>query len=829
MRSLILALALAPGAVLAGDPAYTVTTIAGGEWAGDGLPAPSASLGSPEGLVIDGTGAIYIADSLDHRVRKVTSDGRIATVAGTGRSGFSGDGGPASEARLNQPYGLALDAGGNLFVADLGNARVRRVATDGTITTFAGGGETAGGNAVNATSARLVQPRDLAFDRQGNLFISDFGGHRVYRVAPSGVISPVAGIGGAGRIGELDNIPALFVPLDSPAGLAVDAAGRLYIADSGNRLIRVVANGTLSTVRGTAGLLGSPVALAFNAHGVLHAAGKLSGIVASLGGRSQALVSRPDVFEPRGLAFAPDGSLHIADRVPGERAAGVVRKLASGDVRVAAGDGAFRSPGDGRKASMAHVESPEAVAADTNGNVYISQGDGRIRKLKDGLITTIATAPGATALAVDSSGNVWVAQRALDRVLKLGASGKTISAYPIKAPEALAATASGDVFAAAGGGVVWKITPAGTASIVARAGELCGIAAGADGTVYLAERESGVLFRLGPNGEMTAFGVLESPGRIAVTPSGGVVAVDTLKHSIRQVSAEGSCAIAGTGAAAGFGGDGGPALDAQFAEPSDVAADSLGNLYVADRANNRIRQLTPATLEPPTGSVEVSAIANAASMLPGPVVAGALITLFGAGIGPQAAVYGALETKLAGFDVLFDGEAAPLLYVQSRQVNLQAPYSVAGREQVKIEIREAGETKVIILAPVAAAGPALFTVADSTGPVAASHPDKTSNSALNPAPAGSVVTFWATGEGATTPAGVTGRLAGDPLPSPVLPVTLKIGGFPAEVLYAGAAPGFAGLMQVNARVPERLTPGTHDIELTVGRISSQPGVTVFTR
>ncbi|HWR50279.1 MAG TPA: hypothetical protein VN428_04180, partial [Bryobacteraceae bacterium] len=708
MRLLSLAVILLPLAALAGDQSYTVTTVAGGEWAGDGTPAVSASLGSPEGVVVDRTGTLYIADSLDHRVRKVTLDGRIATVAGTGRSGFSGDGGPASEARLNAPYGLAIDAAGNLFIADLGNGRVRRVAADGTITTFAGGGEMERPNGVSATSARLLQPRDLAFDGEGNLYISDFGGHRVYRVTPSGVIAPIAGAGVAGRVGEVDSIPALLVPLDSPAGLAVDPFGRLFIADSENGLIRVVANGLLSTVRGTADRIGRPVALAINAQGVLHAASKSGGIVARFSVAAGAVASQPDVFEPRGLAFAPNGTLYIADGLPGQRAAGVVHTLAFNGMGTAAGDGTFRSPADGRQAWMAHVERPEAVAVDALGNVYIAQGDGRIRRLTDGVITTLATVKGATAIAADAAGNVWVAQRAASRVLRLGSAGATLASYPIDAPEAMAADASGNVFVAAGAGAVWKITEGGKSAVLARTGEPCGIAAGPDGTVYLAERQSRTVYRLSAEGAATAVAVLDSPGRIAVTVDGALIAVEPLKHRVLRASKQGSVAIAGAGTA-GFSGDGGAAVDAEFAEPADIAADPLGNFYVADRANNRVRKLTPAAVVPPA-PVEVFAISNAASMMPSPVVPGALMTIFGAGIGLEAPVHGGLETKRASFEVLFDGEPAPLLYVQSSQINLQAPYSVTGRDQVKIEIREAGESKLTILAPVAAAGPAVFTV-----------------------------------------------------------------------------------------------------------------------
>lgn len=826
MRSLVFALVLVPIAVSAGTPEYTVSTVAGGEWAGDGLAARSASLGSPEGVVADHTGAVYIADSLDHRVRKITSDGRMTTIAGTGRAGFSGDKGLATEARLKQPYGLALDNSGTLYVADLGNGRVRRIAPDGTIDTIAGGGDRVP-DGVQATSARLVQPRDLALDRDGSLYISDFGGHSVYRVSRAGIITRVAGTGAAGRIGEVDNIPPAFVPLDSPAGLAVDSLGRLYIADSGNGLIRVIANGLLSTVRGTVARVGSPVALAFDSRGVLHVASKSGGVVARLAGTVTTVGSRPDLFEPRGLAFAPDGSLHISDGVPGDRAAGVIRTVAPNGIRVTAGDGTFRAPGDGLQAWMAHLERPEAVATDTDGNVYVAQGDGRIRKIADGVIATLTTLPGATALAADPARNLWVAQRGRDRVLKLGSSGATLKLYPMEAPEAIAAAPSGVVFVATVSGTVWRITPEGTASVFARLGRLCGIAAGPDGVVYLAEAESRTVYRATADAVLSAFGTLETEGRISVAPGGGVFLADTVKHRILLVSEQGSPVIAGKGTE-GFTGDGGPALTAEFSEPADVTADPLGNVYVADRANNRIRKLTPAAVVPPAPA-EVFAITNAASMLSAPVVPGALMTIFGRGIGPQEAVQGALDTSLGGYAVLFDGEPAPLLYAQSSQINLQVPYSVAGRDQVRIEIREGGETTATMLAPVAGAAPGVFTVAGGSGPMVALQGDNTYNTALSPATPGSVITFWATGEGLTTPAGVTGRLAGDPLPRPVLPVTLAIGDRPAEILYAGAAPGFAGLMQVNARVPNGLATGAHSLEFTVGGIASQPGVILFTR
>src|ERR1700722_9381244 len=153
----ILAVMYVVTTVVVGQPvAYTINTVAGSDWVGDGGPAISGVLVQAQGLATDGSGNLYIADAGDHRVRKVAANGVIETIAGTGILGFSGDGGPAAQARLNSPYGLALDPQGNLYIADLGNARVRRVAPDGTITTVAGGGALPAGEANEGSPAAIL-------------------------------------------------------------------------------------------------------------------------------------------------------------------------------------------------------------------------------------------------------------------------------------------------------------------------------------------------------------------------------------------------------------------------------------------------------------------------------------------------------------------------------------------------------------------------------------------------------------------------------------------------------------------------------------------------
>jgi len=156
---------------------YTISTAAGSNNAGEGGPATSGFLNQPEGITLDARGAVYVADPNDNRVRKIASDGILRTIAGTGVAGFSGDNGPAEAAQVSSPYGICTDRLGNLYIADLGNARVRKIALDGKITTVAGGGTILPGGSGEGSPATLIKlsaPRNVATDIQGNLYISDF-------------------------------------------------------------------------------------------------------------------------------------------------------------------------------------------------------------------------------------------------------------------------------------------------------------------------------------------------------------------------------------------------------------------------------------------------------------------------------------------------------------------------------------------------------------------------------------------------------------------------------------------------------------------------------
>ena len=229
------------------DTSGTITTVAGGgSDLGDGGPATSAQLRRPIGVAVDGTGNLYIADTDSYRIRKVDTSGTITTVAGTGAGGFSGDGGPATNAQLSFPMGVALDGAGNVYIADNFNYRIRKVDTSGAITTVAGtgaGGLSGDGGDLGdggpATRAELNQPTGVALDSAGNLYIADLANNRVWKVDTNGAITTVAGTGVEGFSG--DGGLATSAELNGPQGVALDSAGNLYVADTGNQRIRKVA------------------------------------------------------------------------------------------------------------------------------------------------------------------------------------------------------------------------------------------------------------------------------------------------------------------------------------------------------------------------------------------------------------------------------------------------------------------------------------------------------------------------------------------------------------------------------------------------------------
>jgi len=341
-----------------------ITTVAGtgsDGYAGGGGLATAAALYYPSGVAVDAAGNLYIADTYNHRVRRVdAATGTITTVAGTGVQGYGGDGGPATGATLSGPAGVAVDALGNLFIADEGNCRVRRVdAATGTITTVAGTGVRGyAGDGGPATSAELTFPSGVAVDAAGTVFIADRANNRVRRVdATTGVITTVAGIGSFGYSG--DGGPATSAALGSPEGLAVDGAGNLFIADTSNNRVRRVdaATGVITTLAGASG------------SGSWGDGGPAAGAALSV---------------PGGVAVDATGNIFIAD-MGNQR----VRRIdaRTGIISIVAGTIVAGNPlvghgGDGGPATGATLSGPTGVAVDGAGNLFIADKfNNRIRKV----------------------------------------------------------------------------------------------------------------------------------------------------------------------------------------------------------------------------------------------------------------------------------------------------------------------------------------------------------------------------------------------------------------------------------------------------------------
>jgi uncharacterized protein (TIGR03437 family) len=441
-----------------------ITTVAGNGTigsGGDSGPATSAQLYNPEGITVDSAGNIYIADTANNRIRKI-SNGVIMTVAGTGTSGFSGDGGPATSAQLAFPESVAVDTVGNLYVADAGNSRIRKV-SNGVITTVAGGGTSFGDNgpAVGAqlSLAPFYEPRSgVAVDSANNLYIADTLNRRIRKVS-NGVITTLAGNGAAGFSG--DNGPSNKAQLNNPEGVAIDASGNLYIADTGSNHIRKVSNGAITTVAGsgtdgfsgdngpaTSSQLSQPAGVAVDSVGNLYIddAGnnrirKISnGVITTIAGDGfgpgigdNGPATSASLGYPKGLAVDSAGNVYIADTNNSR-----IRKVSNGVITTVAGTGTSGFSGDGGPATSAQLAFPESVAVDATGNLYILDSfNYRIRKVSNGVITTVAgsgtggfsgdNGPATSAqlgansfgLAVDSAGNLYIADTGNGRIRKV--------------------------------------------------------------------------------------------------------------------------------------------------------------------------------------------------------------------------------------------------------------------------------------------------------------------------------------------------------------------------------------------------------------------------
>lgn len=555
-----------------------VTRVAGNShvgYFGDGGSALNAQFDGAIGVAIDPVGNLYIADSGNHRVRRVSPDGVITTIAGNGSPGYEGDGGPAPEAELNGPSDVGTDSSGNLFLVD--GLRIRKVSTNGLITTVAGKGTQGfSGDGGPAVDAELNSPAGLAVDGSGNIYIADDGNRRVRKVSPDGIIITAVGTGSYGHSGDLG--PANGAQLTGVSAIALDNTGSLYITDSsplsddaGCSCIRKVSS---------------------------------AGIITTV-------VPNGDLFLPRKLAVDPDGNVYVAESVYGR-----IRKVSTDcAITTAAGKGSpVEDFGDGLLATAAQLHWPVGVAVDAQGTVYIADTfSHRVRAISPaGIINTVAGneagysgdgGPVAEALlylptgvAVDSRGNLYIADHGNRRIRKISNEGEsrtitTVAGMGTTVP-------AGDVWALAvdradnlyipdtSNHVIRKISPDGVPTVVAGNGtqgysEDGGIATKTqlllDNKTTLTTDKDGNLYFVDDNIQHPPPGLMTS---VVSTPR------------VRKLSPDGIISTVAGNGSSGYSGDGGPGTKAQISFPAALATDNAGNLYLADALSGRIRMVS---------------------------------------------------------------------------------------------------------------------------------------------------------------------------------------------------------------------------------------------
>lgn len=375
------AAALLAGGLFAQAPKYTINTFAGNGtsgFEGDSSAATAAKLYSPLGLAADSSGNVYISDQLNHRIRKVSTSGTITTIAGKEVQGSTGDDGAATSAALSGPSGIAVDSSGNVYIADTKNHKIRKVATDGKITTFAGDGvggfieKNSDGTYVEAKYAELNYPTGVAVDSSGNVYIADSANHRIRKVGTDGKISTVVGTGVSGYSG--DDGMATNATLNHPTAVAVGTGGSLYIADQQNHRIRkVTPDGVIKSIAG----IGQPGYSGNGGPAVLAA-----------------------LFYPTGVAVDASGNVYVADMTNNR-----IRRInENGTIEAIAGSGKFGDTGSDEPALNAKLKFPTAVLVAGN-KVYFS--DSQNNRVK--VLTPVAVPPTSTAEPVIAEGGVGLA------------------------------------------------------------------------------------------------------------------------------------------------------------------------------------------------------------------------------------------------------------------------------------------------------------------------------------------------------------------------------------------------------------------------------------
>ncbi|MEI6781111.1 MAG: cadherin-like beta sandwich domain-containing protein, partial [Verrucomicrobiota bacterium] len=630
-------------------PAGVVTTLAGTNISdfADGT-GTAAHFRNPAGVAVDSAGSVYVGDSMNNRIRKITSAGVVTTLAGTNTGAFAN--GTGAAAQFNYPYGVAVDASGNVYVADAWNHCIRQVTPAGVVTTLAGTNSPGFADGTGA-AARFKSPAGVVVDASGNIYVVESTGQRIRQVTPAGVVTTLAGTGYPG----FADGPGASAKFNYPAGVAVDASGNVYVGDEGNNRIRKLATGSLSRVLAQAGLTGTdPVPVSLSVTGLLpgttyyysavttNTAGTaygdfLSFTTLSTNASLSGLVLSGGTLAP---TFAPSTVSYTAS-VPNSTISITVTPTGAQDNMTVTVNGTPVTSGS-TSGPVSLVVGPNTIT------VVVTAQDGFTVRNYTVAVTRLPEVPTATTVAATAIGSTGATLNSTnnpggyaDAFFQCGTStnpavvvstlvggadygyvdGSAAVALMMR-PQLLAVDAGGNIyFADMDISAIRKVAPDGSVSTLAGSATRgsangsgsaaqfnlpWGVAVDAAGTVYVADTYNSRIRKITAGGEVTTLaGNVEGfadgtgatarfkyPVGIAVGPDGNIYVGDSLNNSIRKVTPDGVVTTLAGSATPGFAD--GTGTGASFNAPYGLALDGATNVYVADNGNNSIRKVTPA-------------------------------------------------------------------------------------------------------------------------------------------------------------------------------------------------------------------------------------------